>query len=199
MTPQEFKNIWIDADNPLSPISPARLARFSLSNSTLVFLTIAGLPGFAGPNLSFVNDTDDIIYGINKLTEQYDLFDRKADFEKYIVIGSCRDGDPIAINTDKDDQVEELDHEDFFSSKFFNASINSLGAFLILFRDFERSVLMDKDPNDRSQLFNFTNIQFENLKTAMRSVDVRAVTEDGFWKDELEIILSIRKEYFDKT
>ena len=195
MTPQDFKNNWTIIDEPLSPLSVSRLDRFNLQKATLDFLTIAVLPAYCEPNLSFANDTDDIVYGINKLTEQFDFEDDKEKYDKYVVFGSCRDGDAIAIDTNDNDKIVELDHEDSFTSKYFNSSINTLADFLILYRDFEKEVLGDKDQTDNFQSFNFTDEQFENLKQKMLAVDKDAITKDGFWKDELEIMLSIRQEY----
>ena len=196
MTPQDFRDSWTNIDKSLSPLTVSRLDRFKLQQSTVDFLTIAGLPIYSEPNLSFANNTDDIFYGINKLTEQFDFADEKEKYEKYIVIGSCRDGDAIAIDTNDNDKIVELDHEDLFSSKYFNSSINTLADFLILYRDFEKEVLLDKDQTNNFQSFKFTDEQFEILKQKMFAVDKDAITEDGFWKDELEIILSIRQEYF---
>jgi hypothetical protein len=199
MTPHKFKDNWTNANEPLSPLSFEILNRFGLSKLTVDFLTIAGLPIYAEPNLSFVNETNDIYYGINLLTERYDFFDKKKDFEKYVVIGSCRDGDVIAINREKDDIIEQLDHEDFFSSTYFNSSIEILADFLILYRDFEASVLVGKDHEDNLQCFNFTNEQFDKLKNNMLLIDSKAITERGFWKEEFEIMLSLREEYYFKN
>jgi hypothetical protein len=199
MTPLEFKNNWISIDEPLSAITNSRLIRFNLLQSTFEFLTLSGLPIYCEPNLTFLNDTDDIVYGINKLTEQYDLNFNKEKYEKYIVIGSCRDGDAIAIDTDDNDKIVELDHEDLFSSKYFNSSISILADFLILYRDFEKEVLSDKNIVDDFQCFNFSNNQFDNLKENMLRLDKNAISEEGFWKEELEIMLSIRQEKYGTT
>jgi SUKH-4 immunity protein len=196
MTPQEFRNIWASIDEPLSPISKSRLERFKLNKSTFEFLNLSGLPIYCEPNLYFANDTDDIVYGVNKLTEQYNFELNKEKYGKYIVIGACRDGDAIAIDTEDNEKIVELDHEDLFSSKYFNSSINILADFLILYRDFEKEVLIDKDTEDNFQCYNFSNNQFDNLKEKMIKLDKKAVIEEGFWKEELEIMLSIRQEKF---
>ena len=73
MTPQDFKNSWTNTDEPLTPLTMARLDHFNLLQTTVDFLTQAGLPVYCEPNLYFANDTDDIVYGINKLTEQYNF------------------------------------------------------------------------------------------------------------------------------
>lgn len=196
MTPQAFKNSWTNTDEPLSPLSKSRLDRFNLQKSTSDFFRVAGLPGYCEPHLSFANDTDDIYYGISKLTEQYDFEEDEPQFAKYIVIGSCRDGDVIAIDTDDNDKIVQLDHEDSFASMYFNSSVETLADFLILYRDFEKEVLQGKDPNDNFQCYNFTDEQFERLKSKMYLVDSGAVTERGFWNEELELMLIFRQENF---
>ncbi|MFC0512568.1 SUKH-4 family immunity protein [Mucilaginibacter angelicae] len=203
MTPQEFQNSWTNTGEPLSPLSKSRLEKFDLQKATFDFLHIAGLPAYCEPNLSFANDTDDIFYSIHKLTDLYDYLteeyepeDNQPAFDKYIVIGSCRDGDVIAIDTGDNDKIVELDHEDSFSSMYFNSSIAALANFLILYRDFEAEVLQDKDPDDNFQCYNFTDEQIERLINNMYAVDSKAITEHGFWKDELEIMYSLRQEKF---
>ncbi len=199
MTPYNFKNSWTNTDEPLSPLTRTRLDHFNLLESTKDFLSLSGLPAYCEPNLHFANNTDDIVYGINKLTLQYDFENDKEKYEKYIVIGSCRDGDAIAIDTSDNDKIVELDHEDLFSSIYFNSSIATLADFLILYRDFEKEVLQGKDPDDNFDCFNFTDQQFNQLKDKMLSIDSKAITERGFWKDELEIMISIRQEKYGAT
>jgi hypothetical protein len=196
MTAGAFKSSWKNTDGALSPLSKTRIDRFNLQQSTADFLTIAGLPVYCEPNLSFANDSDDIVYGINKLTDQYDFEGDKQKYDRYIVIGSFRDGDAIAVDTNDNDRIVELDHGDLFSSMYFNSSIETLANFLMLYRDFETEVLKDKDPDDNFQCFNFTDGQFENLKNKMFLIDSIAMSERGFWKEELEIMLSIRKEKY---
>jgi hypothetical protein len=196
MTPQKFKEKWTDIKFPLVPLEPSRLQQFNLSESSIEFLIQSGFPKYADPNLSFIDNSDKKYNGISKINELFELFDKSSDYEKYVLIGYCNDGNVIAINTDEHDQIEELDNGDLFTPNFFNSSLNSLAGFLIIYRDFVNSVLSDKDPNDGMQLFNFTDTQFETLKEIMLHIDERAVMTDGFWKGELEGLLSNREQYF---
>lgn len=196
MTAYDFKNSWKNKDAPLSPLTRTRFDRFKLLQSTADFLVQAGLPVYCEPNLSFASNTDDIVYGINKLTEQYDFEGEKEKYDKYVVIGSCRDGDPIAIDTSDNDKIVELDHEDLFSARYFNSSITTLADFLVLYSDFQKEVLQDKDPEDNFRFFNFTDQEFDLLKSKMLSIDSKAITKRGFWNEELEIMLSIRQEKY---
>src|SRR4051794_34931691 len=171
MTPYDFKNIWAIDDKELIPLTISKLPRLNLSDATIEFLSIAGLPNYAAPNLSFACNTDNNIYGIYKLTEQCDDLD--VEYEKYIAIGYCRDGDIIAIDTSDSDRIKQLDHEDLFSEKSFNSSIQTLAQFLVIYRDFEKGF----------ENFYFTDEQFNTLKEKMFTIDSKAMTEEGFWKD----------------
>lgn len=89
-----------------------------------------------------------------------------------------------------------MDHEDLFTPQYFNRSVAAVAGFLILYRDFEKEVLEGKPVDDYRQVYNFTNEQFENLRQQMILIDRNAVVECGFWKDELDIILSLRRDFF---
>ena len=191
MTPEQFKNNWTKIEDNFSSIREDRLSGFGLIQSTIDLLTISGLPKDAAPYLSFCNDSDDLYDGINKLTTQYDFLE--PEFDKYIVIGSCNDGDPIAINTEKNDQVECLDHEDYFTPQLFNSSIYSLVNCLIAYRDF---IITIQNENGEDAYINsdFTNEQFEKLKLEITQADNRVLTEKGFWYQQLEMELEMRAD-----
>lgn len=198
MSPQEFKKNWNSPAEPLRQISEHRLAAFNLLADTIMFLSSAGLPAYAAPYLSFSEDSDDEVYGINNLVDIYELDESdgdRMDPGKYVVIGSCRDGDLIAIKTTEGDKVFQLDHEDDFTPGYFNVSIEALADFLIIYRDFEQSVIAAYG-EEKYRSGYFTDEQIEELRTRMKAVDPDAVTEEGFWKDELEIIYSLRDDYF---
>lgn len=192
-----FQSSWNEAEVRLSPISPDRLRRFPISPQTNDFLAMVGLPKYAPGYLSFAEDSDDKVFGIVKLIEQYDFFGEEPNYERYVVIGSCRDGDAIAIDTSDHDTIWELDHEDLFNAKFFNSSIESLAHFLKCYQQFETSVVAEYKL-DRFRKGYFTDEQFEQLRNKMLEIDERAVTVESFWKDELEIMLARRQRFLDR-
>jgi hypothetical protein len=103
---------------------------------------------------------------------------------QYPAIGLCRDGDLIIINNN---EIQQLTAS---GPLFFNTSIHTLADFLVIYRDFEDAIGEDG-------VFNsyFTDEQFDTLKAQMKAVDERALTEKGFWKDELELLLADRQDY----
>lgn len=191
MTSDQFKNIWTSTGDKLSLIDEDRLRNLDLKPDTIEFLTNFGLPVEAAPFLSFAKNTNDLYEGINKLTTQYDFLE--SEYEKYVVIGSCADGDAIVINTDKNDEIEWLDHEDYFSSRFFNSSINTLINCLIIYRDFVLTV-QKENGEDAFMNSNFTDEQFETLKQRLKLADNRTTSEDGFWQAQLEMELGMRAD-----
>ncbi|MDP2388499.1 MAG: SUKH-4 family immunity protein [Bacteroidota bacterium] len=194
MTAQEFKNVWETSDHSLRPLSIDRFKGLNLQQTTIDFLTIAGLPANVAPYLSFVRDTSDIYDGINRLTKQYDTLEKE--FDKYVTIGVDGSGNLIVLNTEMNDRVEWLDHEDF-SPRYMNNSINELGELLIVYRSFVDQI-QQENGEDAYLDANFTDTQLETLKQKMEQVDGNALTEDGFWKVEIEMLLENRKEFFSK-
>jgi len=191
MTPEQFRQIWTANGDNLSPLNPDNLVGLNLKPTTVDFLTFAGLPFDAAPFLSFVQNKADSYNTINKLTRHYDFLE--PEYNRYVVIGSCSDGDVIAINTDDNDQIVWLDHEVCFSSRFFNSSINSLAECLLIYRDFVQTILKDNGENAYMNA-DFTDQQFETLKQKLATADSKAVTEDGFWKSNLEMELAMRQD-----
>lgn len=192
MKPQEFRKYWTANGDTFSQLKVEKLQEFYLKQATVEFLTMAGLPNEAAPFLSFVNDTDDIFYGISKLTTQYVFLE--PEFVKYVVIGSCGNGDPIVINTERNDEIEWLNHEDNFSPQLFNSSINALAECLVSYREFVATI---QEENGEEALMNayFTDKQFDGLKQKLIQADSKVVLEDGFWKGQLELELALRQDF----
>ena len=192
MTPTEFIKIWTNTGDKVIPISPSRLHGLDLKQSTIEFLIVSGLPDSAAPMLSFIDNSDDSYKTIGRLTHKFDFLG--SEFDKYICIGSCSDGDPVVINTDLDDQIEWLDHDDNYTSGFFNSSIESLAECLIICRDFVSRVQKE---NGQEAFINgyFTDDQFEKFKSQLIKADNRIFMETGFWKEELEMYMAMRDDF----
>ena len=196
MNTSEFKDKWVNEDEDLCPLSEARLINLNLQAATIEFFIAAGLPNNAAPYLSFVKDSRDIYDGINKLTTQYDYLE--PEYAKYIVIGSDGNGNAIAINTAQNDRIELLDHENEFVGCYMNESIHHLAELLIIFRDFV-SLVQEENGDEAYVNSNFTDAQFETLKHKIEIADPKALSEDGFWKGELEMLLVNRKEFLESV
>ncbi|UKM66600.1 SUKH-4 family immunity protein [Flavobacteriaceae bacterium GSB9] len=191
MKPEEFKNIWTLDDDNLNPISGEKLKGLGLSESSIEFLVKSGLPDSAAPFLSFSKDSNDVYDSVQKLTTIYDFLE--PEFEKYIVIGTCNDGDPIVINTGNNDRIEYLDHEDYFSSQPFNSDLSAMAKCLIAYRDFIKRVQAENG-EDAFLNSDFTDGQFEVLKLDLKNADSEVIESDGFWFQQLEMELELRED-----
>jgi hypothetical protein len=192
MTPQEFEEIWTSTGDGLSPFTSTRLLGLNLKPRTVEFLTHAGLPKDAAPYLSFVNNSEDKHEGIIRLTDQFDFLEEE--FKKWVVIGSCSDGDPIAVNTESNDRIDWLDHENYFEPGFFNSSIEALVGCLIVYREFI-SVVQRENGEDAFMNADFTDIQFDAMKVKLLNADNEALVDNGFWRHQLETDLAMREAY----
>lgn len=191
MTPEQFKQTWTINGEKLSPLKVDNLLGLNLKPSTIDFLTISGLPFDAAPFLSFVQDKSEFYKTINSLTKHYDFLD--PEYDKYVVIGACNDGNIIAINTDENDRIVWLDHEDNFNSCYFNSSINCLADYLVIYRDFIQ-IIQEQNGVDAYINSDFNDSQFQNFTEKLKTADIKAITDEGFWKWDLETVLANRQE-----
>ena len=165
------------------------LAGLGLNSHTVNFLKVAGLPNFAEPFLSFVQNEGDDFNKIRKLRDAYEFLGQE--FDKYVLMGWDGVGDPIVINTEANDAIESLDHEGGFSAYYFNSSIATMAKCLLVQRQFVELVDAENGPESYADS-NFTDAQFEMLKTGILSADADALQDDGFWKVSLEVELTLR-------
>jgi len=191
MTAKEFMLEWSKSENNLNQISELRIEDLGLMQSTTSFLKIAGLPRDAPPFLSFCKDSDDIYEGVHRLTQIYDFLE--PGFNKFVVIGSCSNGDPIVINNENNDRIEVLDHENNFSSEPFNSDISSMAGCLIAYRTFVQVVQMENG-EDAYLNSNFSDEQVDTLRKSLRLADSEIFNRYGFWSSQLEMDLAMRNE-----
>lgn len=192
MDTSKFQSSWTIDEPNLQPISLQTLNRFELTRETVAFLSATGLPRDAAPFLSFVGDynPNDRYSSISLLTDWFDFLEPA--YNQFVVIGSDGNGNIIAINTAKDCIVEWLDHEDYFSARFMNSSVTQLANCLLCYRSFLKVTNGNKSADE---LFNthFTDEQFDTLKDILENIDRRTVN-DGFWQEELNLLLVNRQD-----
>ncbi|RYF26321.1 MAG: hypothetical protein EOO42_01770 [Flavobacteriales bacterium] len=191
MTPEQFSIAWKQKQDNLVPLDKEWLITLGLKPSTIEFLALSGLPNSAAPFLSFVKGSGNEYDCVSLLTKQYDFLEEE--FDKYVYIGSCSDGNPIVINTAEGDRIEELDHEDYFSPyNVFNTSINELAECLLCYRNFVARVIRENG-GDAVIESNFTDEQIETLKQQLVAADSTSMADGSFWKYQLEMELAMRE------
>ena len=109
------------------------------------------------------------------------------------MIGSCSDGDPIAVNVEQDDQIDWLDHDNYFEPGFFNSSIEALADCLVIYRQFIQDIQRENG-EDAYLNGDFSDSKFESLKNKLLKADSNALVDNGFWKEQLDMDLAMRDD-----
>jgi hypothetical protein len=195
MSPQEFKNNW---EGILCPMAAEKLTRFPLLPSTKEFLTEAGFPKVVMPLLSFNDDSDSVVGGIKLLSELHELYPAMGndpEYERYVVIGGCRDMDPIVVDIKDYDHILAINGKTL-APTYFNSSLETLADCLIIYRDFEDSILKEHGMEGAENAY-FTDDQMDHFKNSILKVDPKAIKEDTFWTEITETWTKLRQEYLD--
>ncbi len=182
MHPQEFIEKWGSDGDPCLVLSQTRLQRIKLKASTAEFLAVAGLPQSAAPFLSFGElNEESSPFGL-KLSDVFDHLG--GEYERFIVLGFDGSGNPIAIDTENDDQVVWLDHDEDFRHAYMNSSLGALATFLLGYRDFVQDLLNAKG-EDAFLNGEYEEDELAELRQKLVLVDSRAFDSGTFWSQEL--------------
>ncbi len=187
-----FRKNWPLVFSKRNSFSEKGLIPFRLPLSISQFLLEFGLPDSAAPCLSFVGNRQENEYGygaICLLNERYDFLSDK--YNTYIVIGSDGSGNPVVLDTTRDNLVEVLDHEDLFESAYFvNSSLPQMAACLLVYQQF---INIANEENNFEGPDNFTDSQYKKLKAALEEIDTVCI-RSGLWHDELNLLLVYRED-----
>ncbi|QKG54981.1 SUKH-4 family immunity protein [Hymenobacter sp. BRD67] len=152
--------------------------------ATLDLLQTVGLPVEADPFLNFDRD-------FKSVSTSYRI---GAQFAHFIRIGFDSAGNPLVINTEKEDLIEWLDHETQFAPHYVNCSLQALSASMVLYHQFVENLLATRGP-DAYEKADFTDEQLTELKTGLSKIDEQAVLAKGFWQGEFTTLLANRAYY----
>ena len=188
MEAEEFSKKWKEGGDKLNQFTSERLQQFNLNSLTINYLLTSGLPQDAAPFLTFVNNTTEQYYGVDLLTKQFDFLE--SEYEKYLVIGSDGSGDLIVINMDEKDQINWLDHEDYFAQHFMNTNLSKLLESLLHYRTFVNTTI-EIIGDEAYSSSDFRDEEFNVLKQKLEQTDQMAI-KTGFWQEELELLLANR-------
>lgn len=193
ISPEEFSRQWFEAsdefDEGLVILKETSKHLSEVSQSSLDFLSKAGLPSSAAPFLSF-----DCIAkkGLQKV---FDTFGTKSDYSEecqrrlssFLIIGYDGAGNPIAIDTDNACRIVMLDHEDNFNSiMFLNSSIPHLAEFLVSLRNMVDDFINSGRPRDQNGEIPID--LKEELFQDLNKIDSIALETDGWWRTEIGML-----------
>ena len=179
---ESYKKYWSNSGETLHTYSPTKVDRSKVDNETFVFLTTCGLPSDAAPFLSFSELQEDKLFTPNQVFG--------IDFEgldNYLMFGSNGSGDPVCIDTVRQNEIVNLNHDKYFERIFINGSISQFALCLAQYRDFILS-LVDMASGDFSRR-KFSDEEYMQLKTSFLNIDKTSLTDNSFWTVELEGLL----------
>lgn len=182
---------WRTQAEPTTQFEEHTLLAYNFQPATCAFLLQVGLPLQAAPFLSFSRYDTPTRGGFYPVQQQYDLAEF---FARYIAIGSDGAGNPIVINTQRQDRIEWLDHEDGFAPHYVNVSVQALAACLVVYDQFIEQV-QQAGGEDAYLDAQFTDSQYAALRHGLLAEDAQATKEGGFWQLELTELLANREHY----
>lgn len=160
-----------------------------LNEETADFLSVVGLPTSAAPFLSFAGEAEKELCSISDLYET-----GEAGHKYFLSIGADGAGNPICIDIKHDCQIVALNHEQDYIPSFVNSSVKELFQSLTIYKAFGEE-LIKTNGEDAFLDANFTDRQYEELKKGLEAVDSKALRENSFWAQELELLLGNREYY----
>jgi hypothetical protein len=182
----DIVSYWIDKDEPTVKFSADSLSNFGFQESTLATLSTIGLPFQAAPFLSFNQAISDF--------QPFDAYFQPGDPKRkhFIIVGADGAGNPLVLDTNAQDQVLLLDHDNDFVKLPVAPSLLILLACLVAYGRFVDELLTSRGKGSYLK-GNFTDAQFVSLREALRAVDNQIVELRGFWHDELAGLLANRE------
>jgi hypothetical protein len=188
MRNSDIISYWIGKEESTTKFSADSLSKFGFQESTLSVLSTVGLPFQAAPFLSF-NQT---LAEFQSLDTYFQLED--STWKRFIIIGADGAGNPIVLDTNTQDEVLLLDHDNDFVALPVTQSLLILLGCLVVYSQFVDELVTSRGSGAYLKA-NFTDAQFASLREALRTVDSQTVESRGFWHDELVGLLASREFY----
>jgi len=161
-----------------------------LNEETVEFLATIGLPTSAAPFLGFADS--DTYKEMQSIFYCYETYVHEHTY--LLSIGFDGAGDPICIDLLDNNRIVALNHEDDFKPLFMNSSVKQLFKFLTIYKRFGEELIRTRG-KDAFLNSNFTDNQLDELINALKVVDEKALENNTFWKQEVELLLANREYY----
>lgn len=180
MTPKEYQQYWKKQRYiEFYKLVPEKIDAAKITAETLSFLITYGIPSSAPPMLNF---DDSYFYNFQQPDEYYGFED--LSLSNYIIIGSNGSGDPLCVDTEKNEEIVYLNHDNDFERIFINSSLQSL-----MFCVTAYSKFIDKvNATDSSNYINgkITAQQREQITDELLRIDARILEKNSLWAFNLK-------------
>jgi len=187
MTPKEFKTKWLQGNSDTwCEFEENEVASLPVSSITKNWLRV-GFAESAAPFLDFgIANYDGKFYSI---AGYYEGFELNSNTEHSWILGSDGAGNPICIDSAKNDRIVLLDHElDFEIQSILNSNVAELALCLLEYRDFILKV-QSECGEDAYMDAGYSRKHVLELKSKMEQIDPLLFTRCDFWNDEIQRLL----------
>ncbi len=185
MNDSEYIEYWKKEGESLFTFPKSTIANSTITKTTNNFLTNCGFPISIAPFLSFSVIKEAKFMSV---ANEFDI--KELDLDHYFTFGFNGSGDPICIDTSKNDQIVYLNHDNNFERIFINDEVEYFGYSLILYHNFFKSIISDK--LDDFSKRKFSNEEFDELKDKFIANDPKSLDKYSFWQLELDALLEER-------
>ena len=93
----------------------------------------------------------------------------------------------MCIDIKTTEEIVYLNHDNYFERTFINSDILKFSTCLTIYKEFIES-LVDLSSSDYS-LRKFSDNQFSQLKRDFQNIDKPSLSDNTFWKAELDYLL----------
>lgn len=177
-----YQKYWSDCGEKLYTYSPDLVDRIKVDQDTFIFLTTIGLPVDAAPFLNFSEIKE------NKLQTPKQIFGIELEgLDHYLVFGSTGSGDPICIDTMKQDEIVYLNHDNYFERIFINTTIYQFALCFTFYPYFTLSI--NNISKGQHSMKRLSDEEFYELKKNFLKIDKSSLNNNSFWASILEGLL----------
>ena len=175
--PDEF-NTWIE-------FNIDQFNKTSLSSFTKDYL-LNGFPESAAPFLSFGLSNNN--FEFKTVAEYYAEYQLDSKTKNYWIFGSDGNGNPICIDSNSNDEILLLDHEQGFEPiQKINKNVSELFLCLLEYKNFIEQINSEFGEDGFFES-KFTVTHLENLKTRFKKINSNIFTESEFWNGEISML-----------
>lgn len=178
LSAKEFKDKWDTIKNgALIVYNIDEMPDLAISQETINFLTVTGLPETPPPYLEFKSSKGMLV----NLTKKFNM---SFEYQDYWFLGSTGSGDPICLKG-LSGEVIFLNNGSNYEEVFINTTINQFAECILTYANMIDEVI-NINGEDAYIDNDIPDDLIEWLSNEFRKIDVAAIDQDNFWAIEIE-------------
>ena len=177
-----IKGYWQNCNEILYTYLPENINQARIGQKTFMFLVSCGFPLSVAPGIDFPQIAMGSLLSPDKIFQITD-----ESLERYLMLGNNGCGDPVCIDTNENDEIIFLNHDNDFQRFFINSNIEKFAQCLIIYREFIREVNKEDATNWIER--RFQNSQIVQLRNDLKNIDNKCLADNTMWTFEIDSLL----------